>query len=595
MPPPTPALDTIAAISTPPGRGGIGIVRLSGPDALTIAAQLLQLSTPLDDPKTHAHARHARVLDPNNPAATIDDALVTAFHAPHSYTGDTVVEIAAHGSPVILDAILRNALDHGARLATPGEFTQRAFLSGRLDLTQAEAVHDLIAAQTLDQARVAAQQLGGALSRRVAPAKESLLYLIALLEAGMDFAAGELDDVDIVPPTQIAASIAAVQQPLQALAATFRRGQLLRNGAAIALIGPPNAGKSSLFNRLLDRDRAIVTPLPGTTRDTLEESLSLAGIPLRLIDTAGLRTLDPPPHPSSEPPQNPSSRPESSWLHRDDAVERPLYLSSSEPATNSTISPPPDPAEQQGIARSHEALADADLILLIHDATQPLTPAELHLSATLADPTAPRPHLLIHNKIDLLLPSSAPSQPLSSRPKPSQPYREDAAERPPYSPSDTGTSSLPQNPGAPSSPTVLSSDKVGSQNLSAAPRVEVGFSPLSPSPKEEAASAPAPTPIPTSALTGAGLDDLRQAILTQLGASGSLAATGLLNNLRQQEAITATLASLSSAATANASALPHELILLDLHTALRALDSLTGATTPDDILARIFSTFCIGK
>jgi tRNA modification GTPase len=497
-----PLPDTIAAISTPPGRGGIGIVRLSGPDALAIAAQLVQftgsLNDPLDDPKAHAHARRARVLDPspqdpNDPTLTIDDAIVTAFHAPHSYTGDTVVEIAAHGSPVILDAILRNALDHGARLATPGEFTQRAFLSGRLDLTQAEAVHDLIAAQTLDQARVAAQQLGGAISRRVAPAKESLLYLIALLEAGMDFASGELDDVDIVPPAQIAASIAAVQQPLEALAATFRSGQLLRNGAAIALIGPPNAGKSSLFNRLLERERAIVTPLPGTTRDTVEESLSLGGIPLRLIDTAGLRSATPPATPKNLGAPGLASE---TW------------------ETTSPDNPPIDLAEQQGIARSHEALADADLVLLIHDATQPLTPTELQLATTLATSATARPHLIIHNKIDL----------------------------------------LERHPDA--------------HDLS---------------------------PIPTSALTGFGLDDLRQAILAQLGASGSLADTGSLNNLRQQETITATLSALSAAANASAEALPHELILLDLHTALRALDSLTGATTPDDILARIFSTFCIGK
>jgi tRNA modification GTPase len=502
---PESALDTIAAISTPPGRGGIGIVRLSGPDALAIGAQLLQLTAPLQ----HAHATRARVLDPNNPAQTIDDALVTVFLAPHSYTGDTLVEIAAHGSPVILDAILRSALAHGARLAAanqlastvrlaaPGEFTQRAFLSGRLDLTQAEAVRDLIAAQTLDQARVAAQQLGGAISRRVAPAKESLLHLIALLEAGMDFAPGELDDVDIVPPAQIAAAIAAVQQPLAALAATFRRGQLLRNGAAIAIIGPPNAGKSSLFNRLLERDRAIVTPHPGTTRDTVEESLSLAGIPLRLIDTAGLRNMQ------TEGAGGFSPGPS--------AGHHPIDL-----------------AEQQGIARSHEALADADLVLLIHDATQPLTPSELHLAAALAA----RPHLIIHNKIDL----------------------------------------LPNTEGA------------------------GGFSPLKETAIEGALTPGlSTTPIPTSALTGFGLDDLRQAILAQLGATGSLAATGSLNNLRQQEAITETLAALSAATAANATALPHELILLDLHTALRALDSLTGATTPDDILARIFSTFCIGK
>jgi tRNA modification GTPase len=453
-----PTLDTIAALSTPPGRGGIGIVRLSGPESLQLAAQLLALQSPLE----HARATFTRVLDPTDPAATIDDALVTAFLAPHSYTGDTLVEIAAHGSPVILDTILRAALARGARLAGPGEFTQRAFLSGRIDLTQAEAVHDLIAAQTLDQARVAAQQLGGALSRRVAPAKESLLHLIALLEAGMDFASGELDDVEIVPAEKIAASIYSVASPLEALAATFARGALLRNGAAIAIIGRPNAGKSSLFNRLLARDRAIVTPLPGTTRDTLEESLALGGIPLRLIDTAGLRP--------------------------DGA----------------------DEAEQHGIARTHEALADADLVLLVLDATQSRTPEETALAASLAG----RPHLIVENKIDLL--------------------------------------------------------RAGS-------------------------SAAAEGAIHTSALTGVGLDALRAAILAQLGAAGSVAETGLLNNLRQQQAVAAALTALANAAAANASSLPHEMILLDLHTALRALDSLTGATTPDDILARIFSTFCIGK
>ena len=467
------SIDTIAAISTPPGRGGIGIVRLSGPDALTLAAHLLQLSQPLDATAAHAHTRFARVLDPADPTRTLDDCLVTAFHAPHSYTGDTLVEIAAHGSPVILDALLRNVLATGerlglaVRLANPGEFTQRAFLAGRIDLTQAEAVHDLIAAQTLHQARVAAQQLGGALSRRVAPAKEALLHLIALLEAGMDFASGELDDVDVVPPTQIADFIARVRTPLEALAATFQRGQLLRNGAAIAIVGRPNAGKSSLFNRLLERERAIVTPVAGTTRDTLEESLSLDGIPIRLIDTAGLRTT----------------------------------------ATGEGI----DEAEQHGIARTHEALADADLILHIldvtaQDITAPTPMPEIDLTG--------RPHIVIHNKIDLL---------------PNDPAREQH------------------------------------------------------------------TPIRTSALTGEGLDTLRSAILAQLNAAGSLADSGLLNNLRQQQSVTDTLTALTAAAEANTACLPHELILLDLHMALRALDSLTGVTTTDDILARIFSTFCIGK
>jgi len=484
-----------------------------------VAARLLTLSAPLE----HARAILTRVLDPADPTATgaavatIDDAIVTAFHAPRSYTGDDLVEIAAHGAPVVLEAILRAALAYpthhdetvmdGApkvmgrvRLAEPGEFTRRAFLSGRLDLTQAEAVHDLIAAQTLDQARVAAQQLGGALSRRVTPAKGDLLHLIALLEAGMDFASGELDDVDVVPRAQIAASIDSVVTPLEALAASFQRGQLLRNGAAIAIVGRPNAGKSSLFNRLLARERAIVTPLPGTTRDTLEETLALGGIPLRLIDTAGLRSDPNPTHSTPSDMKRPTGAP----VCDNAAKDGPPSAGDGPPGAGL------DEAEQHGIARTHEALADADLILLVRDATQPHMPDDEALAASLAG----RPHLIVHNKIDLL----------------------------------TRTSSTAGRDA-----------------------------------------------IRTSALTGAGLDALRDAILAQLGAAGSLAESGLLNNLRQQQAVTAALDALAAAARANAAALPHELILLDLHTALRALDSLTGATTPDDILARIFSTFCIGK
>jgi len=327
-------------------------------------------------------------------------------------------------------------------------------------LTQAEAVHDLIAAQTIDQARVAAQQMGGAMSRRVAPAKEQLLHLIALLEAGMDFASGELDDVDVVAPRQIAEEIAATREPLERLAASFRRGQLMRAGASLALVGRPNAGKSSLFNRLLDRERAIVTPVAGTTRDTVEESLALGGIPVRLVDTAGLR------------------------MEGDAAA---------------------DEAEAMGIARSHEALADADLVLLIHDATQALSEAEKKLVQDMAG----RPHLVVSNKIDLV----------------------------------------------------------------------EGWS----------------GGVGTSALTGDGIEELRVAILRELQAEGALADAGALNNLRQQEAVGATLEALDTASAANAAGLPHEMLLVDLHNALRSLDSLTGATTSDDILGRIFSTFCIGK
>src|ERR1700744_4649033 len=212
---PTRDTDTIAAVATPPGRGGIGIVRLSGPEAWAIAPQLVRLRRALKA----GRAVLAEVLDPNeSQAAAIDEAVVTGFAAPHSYTGEDVVEIAAHGSPVVLETLLRGALAAGARLARPGEFTERAFLNGRIDLTQAEAVQDLIAAQTLEQARMAAQQLGGALSRRVAPVKDELVTLIALLAAGMDFAAGELDDVDVVSPEQIRSPLLKAREPLERLA-----------------------------------------------------------------------------------------------------------------------------------------------------------------------------------------------------------------------------------------------------------------------------------------------------------------------------------------------------------------------------------------
>lgn len=477
------AVDTIAAIATPAGRGGIGIVRLSGPQALRIAPRLVRCNVPLE----HGRARFARVLDPaDREAQPIDEGIVTAFHAPHSYTGEDVVEIAAHGSPLVLEAILHGAIQQGARLAGPGEFTQRAFLAGRLDLTQAEAVGDLIEAQTLDAARVAAQQLGGALSRRVAPAKGSLLELIALLEAGMDFASGELDDVDVVPARDIARRIDDTLEPLRLLAESFRYGQLLRNGTSVALIGLPNAGKSSLFNRLLGRDRAIVTAAAGTTRDTVEEPIDLGGIPIRLIDTAGLRSDE--------------------ATHRQDGTVTPKRM---------------DEAEVLGVARSREALADAGLVLLVHDRTEELQPEE---RAVLAELTG-RPHLVVLNKIDLV-----------------------------------------SNEGAPATDVDQLDGLI-----------------------------PGVVSIPASARTGEGLEQLRKAMLSLLHAEPSGTESGVLNNLRQRAAVTDAIAALEAASAANAARLPHEVVLMDLHTSLRALDSLTGATTADDILARIFSTFCIGK
>jgi len=398
--------------------------------------------------------------------------------------------------------VLEPVREELVRLAGPGEFTQRAFLAGRLDLTQAEAVGDLIAAQTLDQARVAAQQMGGSLSRRVAPAKEQLLHLIALLEAGMDFASGELDDVDVVPAGTIAAEIEKVAAEMEVLAGSYARGQLLRQGAAIALVGPPNAGKSSLFNRLLERERAIVTPVAGTTRDTLEEQLvlasSLGGVPVRLVDTAGLR----------------------------EAGNRKQEVGSSQASV--------DVAEAMGMERSREAMADADLVVVVHDASVPVTEEERAMMRGLRE--AGRPFVGVWNKMDLVEGASGAEAPLSAE-----------------APMD-GLKAVP----------FKAIDEAG----------EI---------------------VRTSAKTGEGLEALREAVLRGLGAGGGVGEGAALNNLRQREAVERTLASLRAAAAANAGGMPHEVVLLDLHAALAGLDGLTGQTTAEDILARIFAAFCIGK
>jgi tRNA modification GTPase len=334
------AQETVVAISTPPGRGGIGIVRLSGPHALDIANGLVRTS----GAQEHARARLADVVDPET-AQKLDEAIVTYFARPHSYTGEDVVEIAAHGSPVILEMLVRLALRGGARLARPGEFTERAFLAGRLDLTQAEAVRDLIEAQTLYQARVAAEQLGGALSRRIHPAKQDLVELIALLEAGIDFAE---DDVEVTPEAEIVTRIDTITGLLDELARSFDHGRMVHEGLRLAIVGRPNVGKSSLFNRLLERDRAIVTATPGTTRDLVTDRLSLGGIPVELVDTAGLREAR-------------------------------------------------DEAEAIGIRKSRETLAEADVVLVVLDASVPLRDDEQELITSLAGRRA----LVVRNKSDL--------------------------------------------------------------------------------------------------------------------------------------------------------------------------------------------------
>jgi len=323
------------------------VVRLSGADAKAIAAPWLRLRRELEP----ARAAFGEVVDPAT-GERVDEVVVTYFQKPHSYTTDDVVEIAAHGSPVVLRHIVEMAVAGGARLAEPGEFTMRAFLNGRMDLTQAEAVRDLIDSQTIYQARVAAQQLEGALSRRIAPVKRKLVELIARMEAGVDFAE---DDVAVMTAPAILSEMSEVRHGLEELSHSFAYGKLVHEGLTLAIVGRPNVGKSSLFNRLVERERAIVTAMPGTTRDLVSETVAIGGIPVKLVDTAGMRKAL-------------------------------------------------DEAEAIGIRKSMEALADADMVLVVLDASQPLHEEDEELLRQVAQ----RKAIVVANKSDLAATGSLP-------------------------------------------------------------------------------------------------------------------------------------------------------------------------------------------
>lgn len=330
---------TIVAIATPTGRSGLGTVRLSGEAALAIATQVLGGIVLQPRRATLAHFR-------DEAGELLDEVIVTWFAAPHSATGEDVVEISTHGSPVLLAAVVERARTAGARLAEPGEFTRRAFLHGRLDLAQAEAVRDLIEAQTLFQARTAARQLEGSVARVLRPAQSGLRRVIARLEAGIDFAD---DDVPQPDANLIVREMSELEDALRAFAASYRRGRIVREGITLALVGRPNVGKSSLFNRLLGRERAIVTAEPGTTRDLIGEAMDWDGIPVHLMDTAGLR-------------------------------------------------PAHSEAERLGIERSWQALADADLVLAVADGSAAPEPQDFDLLQRLRD--LPQADFVL-NKLDL--------------------------------------------------------------------------------------------------------------------------------------------------------------------------------------------------
>jgi len=444
--------DTIVAISTPPGRGGLGIVRLSGPESRNIVHTFLRFRDVVWKPWS---SQMAELLDHQD--CVVDSVVVSFFPAGRSYTFEDVVEISCHGSPVVLHLALERAMAAGARIAEPGEFTLRAYANGRIDLPQAEAVRDLIDSTTLYQARVAAQQMEGSVSRRIQPAKEQLVELIALLEAGIDFAE---DDISVASPDEILRRIAALETAVRALLDSFEAGKLVYQGFTLAIAGRPNVGKSSLFNRLLEQDRAIVTAIPGTTRDTVSESTAFEGIPVRLVDTAGIRQSQ-------------------------------------------------DQVEALGIERSYQAMADADLTLLVLDLSAELTAEDRSLLEKLSS----REPQIVGNKSDL-------------------------------------------------------------------PRKLAGIEHLQ----------------EVSATSGQGIAELKTALLKRLAPHGLAAPeSGSITSLRHAALLRESVEALQNARRAVGFGIPHEMLLLDFYAALRPIDAITGATTADDILNRIFSTFCIGK
>ena len=455
--------DSIVALSTPLGRGGIGVIRISGPDALSILRRMTS-DYSADEPKPNYMTLRS-IIDPLT-GETLDQALVCFFKAPHSFTGEDVVEFHCHGSPVLLRRIVDTVLALDVRLATPGEFSLRAVMNGRLQLTEAEAIRDLIDSQTDVAAQQATRQLGGEISHRLQPAKDHLLRIIVRLESSLEFVE---DDLPQLEQKEIESTLNALRSDLRSLADTFVRGRLLHDGLKVALVGRPNAGKSSLFNRLLGHERAIVTEVPGTTRDTISEPIGWDGIPITLIDTAGIRATT-------------------------------------------------DQLESLGVERTRRVAADADLLVIVVDGSQALTEED---ELVLADAAGKR-HVIAVNKSDL-----------------------------------------------PNFFSVPLGDKIGDADQASA--------------------------VAVSALTEAGIAQLRAAMLKPF-LNGNGAAEGLMiTNARHHDLLVRAVDSIALSETRLREHRSEEIILVGLHNALRFLGEITGETTTEEILGQIFSTFCIGK
>jgi tRNA modification GTPase len=339
-----PLEDTIAAIATPIGTGGIGIIKISGPEAWAMGRHFLHLSGSPATIKSH-HLYHGHIVEPGT-HKTVDEVLVSFMRGPATYTREDVVEINCHSGLAVLDRILELVIRAGARLAEPGEFTRRAFLNGRIDLTQAEAVLDLVSSKTRRSLHLASEHLKGGLQTIITELRSHLLDTLAMVEAAIDFPD---EDLEILADTDLAARVRQqVKEPISRLLEHYEDGRILREGLSVIIAGKPNVGKSSLLNNLLRSNRALVTPVPGTTRDVIEESLSLRGIPLRLADTAGLRQPD-------------------------------------------------DLVEKLGMEFTRERLSQADLVLFVLDRSSSLTSEDLKIYEDIDS----KPRVVVLNKIDL--------------------------------------------------------------------------------------------------------------------------------------------------------------------------------------------------
>jgi len=450
-------VDTIVALSTPPGRSGIGIIRLSGENALKIGQKLVFDENFLPEPR---RAILRKIYEPQT-SEVLDEAVLTFYKSPFSFTGEDILEISCHGSPVLLRQIIDAALHFNARLAGAGEFTLRALSNGKLNLSQAEAIRDLIDAQTVSAVRQAARQLGGELSNQLQPLKDHLLDIIVLLESALEFVEDDLPDF---AAENIKINLLEINKSIEALAETFRAGRLLRQGLKVALVGRPNVGKSSLFNNLIGQDRAIVTEIPGTTRDSLRENLTIKGIPISLFDTAGVREAT-------------------------------------------------DKVETIGVERTHRAIADADLVVVILDGSLPLQTEDFDVLKA----TENNLRLVAINKSDL---------------------------------------SVSLNPA-----NIPSSDKI----------------------------------VRISAKIGTGLDLLRSELIAPFALQDIENSGFLISDARHHDLLQRTQMEISDSLNLLAVKASEEFVLVGLHNALRLLGEITGETTSEDVLTRIFSTFCIGK